>query len=659
MGFELVSPFKPAGGQPEAIRELYEGYSKYPCQTLLGITGSGKTFVMANLIQKVQKPTLVLAHNKTLAAQLYTELKELFPKNRVEYFISYYDYYQPESYMPTSDLYIEKEATVNEQIEKMRLHAVSSLLSRDDVIVVASISCIYGLGNPDDFSNLSLVIEKGKEVTRSNIIKSLIEMQYERNDQVLEPGRFRVRGDTIDIIPASEKNIIRIELGSSVVSKISEIDPLSATTISTLDEARVFPARQYVVPIEKQQRAMGAIKQELQDHLPTLGPLEAQRLSQRVKYDLEMIQEMGYCNGIENYSRHFDGRPPGKPPYVLLDYFPNDFLLIVDESHQTIPQSRAMYNGDFARKKNLVDFGFRLPCAFDNRPLKFDEFEKYFNHVVFVSATPAEYEMKSSGQIVNLIIRPTGLLDPQVEVRPIKNQVKDMLEEIGKTVQRGERVLITTLTKRMAEDLTDYLAKENVKVRYMHSEIESLQRIELIRQLRAGEFDVLVGINLLREGLDLPEVSLICILDADKEGFLRDERSLIQTIGRAARNLNGHVILYADVITKSIVGAVAITKKRRGDQEKFNKENGITPMPVVKALAQKKSEIKGLKHMGRQDVEKRIAELDAAMRTSAENLDFENAIAFRDQLEALKQEYALLQDSKAYAQSKSKKGDSK
>ncbi len=646
MKFELDSPFKPAGGQPEAIAKLYEGYSKNPRQTLLGITGSGKTFVMANLIQKVQKPTLVLAHNKTLAAQLYTEFKELFPKNRVEYFISYYDYYQPESYMPTSDLYIEKEATVNEQIEKMRLHTVASLMSRDDVIVVASISCIYGLGNPEDFSNMSVIVREGQELSRQSLIRSLIEMQYERNDQAIEPGRFRVRGDTVDVIPAYEKNIFRVELTGNKVSKISEVDPLSATTITTLDEARLFPARQFVVPIEKQQRAVGAIRAELAEHLPSLGPLEGQRLSQRVKYDLEMIAEMGYCNGIENYSRHFDGRQKGKPPYVLLDYFPKDFMLIVDESHQSIPQSRAMYKGDFARKKNLVDFGFRLPCAYDNRPLKFDEFEKYFNHVLFVSATPAEYELKSSGQVVDLIIRPTGLLDPIVEVRPIKNQIADMLGEIAKTTQQGERVLITTLTKRMAEDLTDFLSKENIKVRYMHSEIESLERIELIRQLRAGEFDVLVGINLLREGLDLPEVRLICILDADKEGFLRDERSLIQTIGRASRNLNGRVILYADVITKSIQGAVKITRDRRESQIAFNKAHGITPMPVMKKVAEKKGGIKGIKHMGRADIEKRIADLDAGMHRSAEALDFENAIAFRDQLEELKEEYALLQGGK-------------
>ncbi|HLC93038.1 MAG TPA: excinuclease ABC subunit UvrB [archaeon] len=652
MGFELVSPFRPAGGQPQAIEKLSAGYSKNARQTLLGITGSGKTFVMANLIQKVQKPTLVLAHNKTLAAQLYTEFKELFPKNRVEYFISYYDYYQPESYIPTSDLYIEKEATVNEQIEKMRLHAVASLVSRDDVIVVASISCIYGLGNPEDFSNMSIVVQKGKETTRSKIIAGLIEIQYERNDQALEPGKFRVRGDTIDVIPAYEENIFRLELEGNKVAKISEIHPITADTVSVLDGLRLFPAKQFVVPQEKQKSAINSIKAELEQHLPTLGPLEAERLSKRVKYDVEMIQEMGYCNGIENYSRHFDGRAPGKPPYVLLDYFPKDFLLIVDESHQTIPQSRAMYNGDYARKKNLVDFGFRLPSAFDNRPLKFDEFEKYFNHVLFVSATPAEYELKLSGQIVELIIRPTGLLDPLVEVRPIKSQIPDMLSEIAKVVARGERVLVTTLTKRMAEDLTDFLSKENVKVRYMHSEIESLERIELIRQLRSGEFDVLVGINLLREGLDLPEVSLICILDADKEGFLRDERSLIQTIGRAARNLNGKVILYADVMTQSIRGAVAKTRKRREEQEKYNKENGITPMTIVKTLSEKKGTVKGVKHMGRLDVEKKIAELDAQMHASAEALDFEKAIAFRDALESLKQEYAQLNSEKEWIQKK-------
>ena len=644
MKFELVSPFKPAGGQPEAIEKLTEGFYKYPRQTLLGITGSGKTFVMANLIEKVQKPTLVLAHNKTLAAQLYTELKELFPKNRVEYFISYYDYYQPESYLPTSDLYIEKEATVNEEIEKFRLHAVSSLLLRNDVIVVASISCIYGIGDPRDFSGMAISVKRGEKASRSGLIKKLVDMQYERSDTVIEPGRFRVRGDVIDVIPAYDKNIIRIELEGNAAARISEIEPLNATLLNSLESCQLFPARQYVVPQEKQQRAIEAIKQELAEHLPSLGPLESERLARRVRYDLEMLQEMGYCSGIENYSRHFDGRPAGTPPSVLLNYFPkDDFLLIIDESHQTIPQARAMYNGDYSRKKNLVDFGFRLPCAFDNRPLKFDEFEKFLSHVVFVSATPAEYELQSSGQVVELIIRPTGLLDPIVEVRPIEGQVKDMIAQIHKTTGQGERVLITTLTKRMAEDLTDFLAKEGIKVRYMHSEIESLERIELIRQLRSGEFDVLVGINLLREGLDLPEVSLICILDADKEGFLRDERSLIQTIGRAARNLNGRVILYADVMTKSIAGAVAKTRKRREDQIAFNKVNGITPMPVIKAVANKGRDVRGVKHMAKADVQRKIAELDAGMRRCAEELDFENAIRLRDALENLKSSLAQLE----------------
>ncbi|MCR4368448.1 MAG: excinuclease ABC subunit UvrB [archaeon] len=639
MPFELVSEFEPAGGQPEAIKSLTEGYAKHSRQTLQGITGSGKTFVMANLIQNVQKPTLVLAHNKTLAAQLYTELKEFFPKNRVEYFISYYDYYQPESYMPATDLYIEKDSSVNEQIEKLRLHATASLTSRNDVIVVASISCIYGLGNPEDFSNLSLIIKIGEQMPRQKIIAGLVQMQYERNDQVLEPGRFRVRGDTIDIIPTYEQNIIRVTLAQNRVKLISEIDHVTANTITELGEVRLFPARQFVVPQEKQDSAIQSIQEELRQTLPNLAPLEAQRLEKRVKYDIEMLQELGYCNGIENYSRHFDKRKPGQPPYVLLDYFPKDFLLIIDESHQTIPQSRAMYNGDYARKKNLVDFGFRLPSAFDNRPLKFEEFEKFFNHVLFVSATPAEYELKSSGQIVPLFVRPTGLLDPIVEVRPIKDQVKEMLNEIAQVTKKKERVLVTTLTKRMAEDLTDFLAKENIKVRYMHSEIESLERIELIRQLRSGEFDVLVGINLLREGLDLPEVSLICILDADKEGFLRDERSLIQTIGRASRNLNGKVILFADVMTRSIKSAVEITRKRRELQEKFNKMHNITPMQIVKRIAEKKSGIKGIKHMGASEIVKKIAEFDALMRKSAENLDFENAIKYRDMLEDLQKEY--------------------
>jgi len=634
--FKLISPFKPAGGQPEAIKKLVDGFDKFPRQTLLGITGSGKTFVMANVIQKVQKPTLVIAHNKILAAQLYTELKELFPENRVEYFISYYDYYQPESYMPTSDTYIEKEATVNAQIEKMRLHAMASLLSRDDVIIVASISCIYGLGDPQDFREMSLKINVGSELSRSNLISRLVEMQYERNDQALETGKFRARGEVIDVIPGYEDDIIRIEIDSGKIKKISQLNHITNDVVTTYDKLVLFPARQFVVPDEKQKKAINEIKTELEESLPNLGLLEAQRLRKRVKYDIEMIEEMGYCNGIENYSRHFDGRGKGTPPHVLLDYFPSDFLLIIDESHQTIPQANAMYKGDYSRKKNLVDFGFRLPCAFDNRPLKFNEFEKYFNHVVFVSATPAEYEIKSSGQTVDLIIRPTGLVDPIVSVRPIKNQIKDMIESISKTVSDGNRVLVTTLTKRMAEDLTDYLSKEGVRVRYMHSEIESLERIELVRQLRSREFDVLVGINLLREGLDIPEVALICILDADKEGFLRDERSLIQTIGRAARNVNGHVVLYADRMTKSITNAMKITRERREMQIAFNLEHKITPTTIIKKIAEKKYEVKGIKHMAAGDVSKKLIELDAAMHIAAEKLDFEKAIELRDTIEALK-----------------------
>ena len=652
MKFNLISLFKPAGGQSEAIRKLVDGFDKYKRQTLLGITGSGKTFVMANVINKVQKPTLVIAHNKILAAQLYAELKELFPSNRVEYFISYYDYYQPESYMPASDVYIEKEATVNAQIEKMRLHAVSSLMSRDDVIVVASISCIYGLGDPQDFKDMSTEFIAGSKMNRTGLITRLVDMQYERNDQSLEAGNFRVRGEVIDLIPGYEENIIRLELDDGTIKKISELNHITNDAITTFDKFVLFPAKQFVVPEEKQKKAIDAIRKELEEQLPNLEPLEAERLRKRVKYDIEMIEEMGYCNGIENYSRHFDGRAEGTPPHVLLDYFPKDFLLVIDESHQTIPQSNAMFKGDYSRKKNLVDFGFRLPCAFDNRPLKFNEFERYFNHVVFVSATPAEYETKSSGQIVDLIIRPTGLVDPKVEMRPIKDQIKDMISEIQKTVDDGDRVLITTLTKRMAEDLTDYLSKEGIKVRYMHSEIESFERIELVRQLRSKEFDVLVGINLLREGLDIPEVSLICILDADKEGFLRDERSLIQTIGRAARNVNGRVILYADRITKSIRNAMKITSERRERQIEFNKKNHITPMTIVKKIADKKHDLKGIRHMSGIDVEKKMIELDAEMRIAAEKLDFEKAIELRDTLEALKAQLAGANEQKEYERKK-------
>ena len=629
MPFKLKAPFKPAGGQSEAIEKLSSGYAKHPRQTLLGITGSGKTFVMANVIQNVQKPTLILAHNKTLAAQLYQELKSYFPENRVEYFISYFDYYQPESYLPTTDTYIEKDSSVNEQIEKMRLKAVASLLSRDDVIVVASISCIYGIGNPEDFKEISIQLVKGQKTTRDALLQKLIEMQYERGID-LNAGTFRLRGDVIDVLPAYDDHAIRIELFGDSIDRISEIDRITGEVIAPMDTVELFAAKQFVVPLEKQQKALVSISNELDEHLPSLPDLERHRLEKRVKYDLEMIKEMGYCTGIENYSRHFDGRNPGEPPFILLDYFPKDFLLIIDESHQSIPQSRGMYAGDYSRKKNLVDFGFRLPSAFDNRPLKFHEFERYFRHAIFVSATPAEYERQNSEQIVELIVRPTGLIDPVVEVRPSTSQIKDLLSEIKKTVSAGDRVLITTLTKKMAEDLTEFLSSNEIRVRYLHSDIDSLDRIEIISSLRAGDFDVLVGINLLREGLDLPEVSLVAILDADKEGFLRNETSLIQTIGRAARNVHGRVIMYADKYTKSIEAAVKITQYRRKYQEEFNRKHKITPKTVKKAILEKTREIKGFKHMSKKDLHDTLVNLEAEMRRAAENLNFEKAIEIRD-----------------------------
>ena len=635
MQFELVAPFKTSPGQQAAVEQLVKNFSTKPKQTLLGITGSGKTFVMANVINKLQKPALIIAHNKTLAAQLYAELKELFPHNRVEYFISFYDYYQPESYLPAQDMYIEKDSTVNEQIEKMRMHAVSSIVSRNDTIIVASISCIYSLGNPDDFRTMAAQLEVGKQISRQQLIHELVDMQYERNDMVLEPGRFRVRGDTVDVVPSYENEILRVELEGNAIKKIKEVNLLNGDVKTALDKFTLYPARQYVVPEEKHALALELIKQELDARLPSLPPLEAHRLKQRTNYDLEMIKEVGFCAGMENYSRHFDGRRPGEAPFTLMDYFPKDYLLIIDESHQTIPQSRAMYNGDFARKKNLVDFGFRLPSALDNRPLKFEEFEKKMGKVLFVSATPAEYELEKSGPPVELITRPTGLLDPEVEMRSIEGQMQDLMVEAKKTITRGDRVLVTTLTKRMAEDLADYLSKEGFRVRYMHSEIESLDRIELIRELRVGEFDVLVGINLLREGLDIPEVATIFILDADKEGFLRDERSLIQTIGRASRNVNGKVILYADVETQSIKRAMETTWYRRSFQKRFNQEHGITPKTIVKSVSHKEGIIRGTKHLPKSDIKRQIIEMDAQMREAAEKLNFERAIELRDAIAEL------------------------
>jgi excinuclease ABC subunit B len=641
MQFELVAPFKMSPGQAQAVDQLVNNYSKKDKQTLLGITGSGKTFVMANVINRLQKPTLIIAHNKTLAAQLFAELKELFPHNRVEYFISFYDYYQPESYLPAQDMYIEKDSDVNEQIEKMRMHAVSSIVSRNDTIIVASISCIYSLGNPEDFQSLAVNLQVGKKMSRQLLINSLVDMQYERNDMVLEPGRFRVRGEVIDIIPAYENDIVRIELDGGTVNKIKEVHHITGDVKVSIDEITLYPARQYVVPEEKQKRALHQIEKELEQRLTQLPPLEAHRLKQRTNYDLEMIKELGFCAGIENYSRHFDGRDEGEPPFTLMDYFPKDYLLIIDESHQTIPQSRAMYNGDYSRKKNLVDFGFRLPSAFDNRPLKFDEFERKMGKTLFVSATPAEYELEKSGSPVELITRPTGLLDPEIELHPMQGQMQHLMSEARKTIERGDRVLITTLTKRMAEDLTDYLVKEGFRVRYMHSDIDSLDRIELVRQLRVGDFDILVGINLLREGLDLPEVATIFILDADKEGFLRDERSLIQTIGRAARNVNGRVILYADAKTQSIKRAMEITNYRRIFQMRFNRIHDITPKTIVKSVSKKEGSIKGIKHLAKSDVQRKLIELDAQMREAAEKLDFEKAIELRDTIRDLNKSLAM------------------
>ena len=639
MKFQLNTSFKTSPGQKAAIELILNNFPKKKKQTLLGITGSGKTFVMAKIINKFQKPTLILAHNKTLAAQLYSELKNFFPNNRVEYFISFYDYYQPESYIATTDTYIEKDSSINEQIEQMRMHAVSGLLSRNDTIVVASISCIYNIGNPLDFKSMAIDLSIGKQVTRLELIHRLVDMQYERNNMDLEPGKFRVRGNVIDVVPAYEKNILRIELESNQIKKIKEINPITGDLKTTIDQIILYPARQYVIPEEKHKEAIKQIRQELANRLPNLPLLESQRLKKRTNYDLDMIKEMGYCKGIENYSRHFDGRKSGEPPYVLIDYFPKDYLLIIDESHQTIPQSRAMYNGDYSRKKSLVDFGFRLPSAFDNRPLKFNEFEKKMGTTLFVSATPGDYEFLKSGKPVELITRPTGLLDPEVEIHPIQGQMKHLMNEARNTIKNGYRVLVTTLTKRMAEDLTDYLVKEGFRVRYLHSEIDTLDRIELIRQLRIKEFDILVGINLLREGLDLPEVSTIFILDADKEGFLRDERSLIQTIGRAARNANGRVILYADVKTKSIQKAIDKTKFRRQYQIRYNKLHHLTPQTIVKKISPTKGKIKGTKHLAKTDIQYQIIELDAKMRAAAEKLNFEEAIQLRDKIEEYKKAF--------------------
>ncbi len=640
--FELLASYKPLGDQPKAIKTLFEGVNRgMKHQTLLGVTGSGKTFTMANVIQEVQRPTLVISHNKTLAAQLYEEFRELFPNNAVEYFVSYYDYYQPEAYVPQTDTYIDKESSINEEIDMMRHSTTQSLLSREDVIVVASVSCIYGIGAPEDYGNLILLLEVGQNIDREKILSKLVEMQYERNDIDFTRGKFRVRGDVVEIFPAQGKTAIRVELFGDEVERLSFIDHLKGQTKSDMDKIVIFPAKHFVTSPDKMDKALKAIEEELNDRLRVLEHenklVEAQRLEQRTRFDMEMLREMGYCQGIENYSMHISGRKWGETPYSLLRYFPDDYLTIIDESHVTVPQIRGMYAGDRARKDVLVDYGFRLPSARENRPLNFEEFESLQNQVIYVSATPAKYELKHSQQVAEQIIRPTGLVDPEVHLHPVDGQVDHLLGQIRKKVAKNQRVLVTTLTKRMAEDLTDYYARAGVKVRYLHSEISTLERVDIIDDLRRGEFDCLVGVNLLREGLDLPEVGMVGILDADKEGFLRSEPSLIQTIGRASRNVEGQVMIYADEITDSVSNAVRITNERRKMQLKYNKDNGIIPKSTQRTLKEKTREKDvilrdDVEKMPRDELRLLIKDLKTEMKKAANRLDFEEAASIRDKI---------------------------
>ena len=645
--FKLNSPYKPLGDQPKAINSLVDGINKGEKeQTLLGVTGSGKTFTMANVIEKVQKPTLVISHNKTLAAQLYEEFKEFFPDNAVEYFVSYYDYYQPEAYVPRTDTFIDKESSVNEEIDIMRHSATQSLLSRDDVIVVSSVSCIYGIGSPEDYGEFAFGIAVGDNYDRSDIIRKLVFMQYERNDIEFARGHFRVRGDVIEINPVHGTPPVRVELFGDEIDAISLIDKVTGKKTESLKRYMIFPAKHFVVGQDKMDTAIRNISDELDERLNEFNLsnklLEAQRLEQRTRFDIEMLQEMGYCPGVENYSMHLSGRKWGEKPYSLLKYFPEDYLTIIDESHVTLPQIRGMYNGDRARKETLVEHGFRLPSAKENRPLRLDELESSINQIIYVSATPGAYELSRSSNIVEQIIRPTGLVDPEVIIRPVKGQVEDLLGEVKKRAKKDERVLVTTLTKKMAEDLTDYYAKIGVKVRYMHSEIDTLERIDIVDDLRRGTFDVLVGVNLLREGLDLPEVSLVAILDADKEGFLRNETSLIQTIGRAARNINGQVIMYVDEMTDSVKNATAITSKRRKIQIKYNEKHGIVPKTTKRALKDKKVaedlDIEGtdISKIPKDELRLLISDLENDMKEAAAKLDFERAASLRDQIATLK-----------------------
>jgi len=636
--FNLNSEFVPTGDQPPAIDAIVKGIKKRKNQTLLGVTGSGKTFTIANAVAKTGKNTLVISHNKTLAAQLYSELKQFFPNNNVGYFVSYYDYYQPESYIVQTDTYIEKDTQINEKIEKLRLEATAMLLSEEPTIIVATVSCIYSLGSPKEWEDMAVTIQVKKEISRTDLIKNLINARYERNDVEMKAGFFRVKGDTIDIIPAYSQDIVRISLFGDEIEKITILDNVSLSEKKNITSIRIFPAKHYIIAKDVKEKAIKSIRKELKETLPKLNELERQRLEMRTKYDLEMIEELGYCSGIENYSRHFDGRKPGEPAFCLLDFFGDDFTLVIDESHVTLPQLHGMYKGDYSRKKSLIDYGFRLPSAFDNRPLKFEEFEKRIKNTIFVSATPADYERHKSSQIVEQLVRPTGLIDPEVEIRNSKGQMDDLIIEITKCVKQDQRILVTTLTKRMAEDLAEYLSKKEIRVRYLHSEIQGLQRTELIRQLRLGEFDVLVGINLLREGLDIPEVSLVAILDADKEGFLRNKTSLIQTFGRAARNSEGRVIMYADNTTVSMKSALLETKRRREKQIQYNKTNKIIPKTIIKSIPKQETELDEIKNKSKTDLKKQKIEIEIKMKTFAEDLDFENAIKCRDKIKRIQME---------------------
>ena len=655
--FELVADFQMTGDQPNAVARLAEGVSNGVAkQTMLGVTGSGKTFTMANIVQQVQRPTLVMAHNKTLAAQLASEFKEFFPRNAVEYFVSYYDYYQPEAYVPQSDTYIEKDSSVNEELDKLRLSSTTSLLTRRDVLIVASVSCIYGLGDPNDYFNLVARVKVGETRNRSQLVRQLVDMQYERNDMDLSRAKFRVRGDTLELVPAYEEAAVRIQFFGDDVERIVQLDPLTGEILADLPQVAIYPANHFVTSKEKMELAIAGIREELVVRLKELKAagkiLEAARLESRTHYDLEMLQETGFCSGVENYARHLSQRPPGSAPWTLLDYFPDDYLMFVDESHMTLPQVRGMYRGDISRKTTLVDFGFRLPSALDNRPLNFDEYEEHINQVVYVSATPGPYELQNSRLVIEQVIRPTGLLDPTVEVKPTEGQIDDLLQQIRERVERAERILVTTLTKRMAEELADYLSEMGIRNTYLHSDIQTLDRIEILRDLRMGVFDVIVGINLLREGLDLPEVSLVAILDADKEGYLRSATSMVQTIGRAARHSNGHVIMYADRVTDSMKQAIDETNRRRAIQAEHNKQHGIEPKSIqkevhditegIKAIAESRNRYNVVrKDLSRTDMFTVVKDLEVQMKESAKNLQFEKAAQFRDEIFELRRLLAL------------------